>query len=312
MEMRQVQYFRALTEELNFTRAAERNGVSQPSLTRAIRLLEQEFGGELFHRDGGKTRLSELGRIIKPHLDQIFDQAAMAKGNAQTFHDGKKTHLKLGVMCTVAPTDLVDLLVGVRAHHADIQLDVSDADGAKLDQALRDGDLEVAVVARPENSREPDLHYLPLFREQFVIVTDRDHKFGRQEKITVRDLHEEPYLRRVHCELVDLVRTVLIESGMAVKMVFRSDRDDWVLAMTAAGIGFSLMPERSVTRTDVITKPLVEPEFWREVSLVTVRGRPHSPAVGALVHEAMRAQWMSDQALAVKNLTLSRTSEDLT
>jgi len=86
-----------------------------------------------------------------------------------------------------------------------------------------------------------------------------------------------------------------------VERVYRSDRDDWILAMVAAGLGFAFMPQYSITeRPDIVVRPLVEPEFWREVNLVTVRGRPHSPAIGALVREAMRTQWLGAAALAVQ------------
>ena len=67
MEMHQVRYFLAIADELNFTRAAERRKASQPSLTRAIKQLEEEFGGPLFHRERAKTHLSDLGRIVLPH-----------------------------------------------------------------------------------------------------------------------------------------------------------------------------------------------------------------------------------------------------
>src|SRR5271168_149524 len=107
MEMQQVVYFRALCEELNFTRAARRCNVSQPSLTRSIRLLEEEFGGALFHRERNHTHLSELGQIVKPHLDQILEQAEAASRGARGLKELTAARLKLGVMCTVAPSDLV-------------------------------------------------------------------------------------------------------------------------------------------------------------------------------------------------------------
>src|SRR6266536_2579221 len=75
---------------------------------------------------------------------------------------------------------------------------------------------------------------------------------------------------------------------------------DWILAMIAAGLGFSFMPENSVCHAGVVARPVTDPEFWREVNLVTVRGRPHSPAVGAFVREAMRTQWLGKPALAVR------------
>jgi DNA-binding transcriptional LysR family regulator len=81
MEMHQVRYFLALCKELHFTRAAKRCGVAQPSLTNAIKALEQELGGTLFHRGYGDVRLSELGRVVEPYLRKIdrFAQAAKRK-----------------------------------------------------------------------------------------------------------------------------------------------------------------------------------------------------------------------------------------
>ena len=82
MEMHQVQYFLALCEERNFTRAAKRCGVSQPSLTNAIKRLEQTLGGPLFHRDRRNIELTELGRVVKPYLKQLNQSAYEAKRKA--------------------------------------------------------------------------------------------------------------------------------------------------------------------------------------------------------------------------------------
>lgn len=139
MEMQQVVYFRALCEELNFTRAARRCNVSQPSLTRSIRLLEEEFGGALLHRERNHTHLSELGQIVKPHLDQILEQAEAASRGARGLKELTEARLKLGVMCTVAPSDLVQLLIGVRARHPGVHLEVIDATAEALDDRLRLG-----------------------------------------------------------------------------------------------------------------------------------------------------------------------------
>ena len=84
--------------------------------------------------------------------------------------------------------------------------------------------------------------------------------------------------------------------------MFSSDRNDWVLAMTAIGLGYAFMPQHLVTHPDVVAIPLIEPEFWREVSLVTVRGRPHSPAVGALIQIAMKTKWLGQPAIAARTM----------
>ena len=85
MEMHQVRYFLALCEQLNFTRAAETCHVTQPALTRAIKLLEGEFGGVLFHRERQNTHLTELGRMLQPHLTEIYDAALSTKRLAQSY-----------------------------------------------------------------------------------------------------------------------------------------------------------------------------------------------------------------------------------
>src|SRR6476469_9459846 len=99
MEMHQVRYFLAVSELLNFTRAAERCNVAQPSLTRAVKLLEDELGGPLFHRERANTHLSELGRMVKPYLEQVFAQAAEAKRHAVDFTRLSHTKLTIGMMC---------------------------------------------------------------------------------------------------------------------------------------------------------------------------------------------------------------------
>lgn len=93
MEMHQVRYFLALCEEGNFTRAAERCGVSQPSLTNAIKKLESLIGGQLFCRDLTKTRLTELGKLMKPHMERINQGAMHAKEIAQNFAMGERRQL---------------------------------------------------------------------------------------------------------------------------------------------------------------------------------------------------------------------------
>jgi len=73
--------------------------------------------------------------------------------------------------------------------------------------------------------------------------------------------------------------------------VFASERDDWVLGMIKSGLGFGLFTESSVTDPELMLRPLIEPEFVRKIQLVTVRGRPHSPAVGAFVRQARTFGW---------------------
>jgi len=307
MEMHQVRYFRALCQELNFTRAAARCNVSQPSLTRAIADLEREFGGRLFNRERSNTHLSELGRVVKPYLDQVYEQAAQAADRARDFLSLRRTHLKLGIMCTIAPNQLIDFVSGMRASHPHIDMEIIDSNAGTLDDRLIMGELEVAIYCRPEKARDERLHYLPLFREQMMIAVNRAHRLAASGTVKVIDLQGDQYLERVNCEFGVAGDAVFQAQGVDGETVYRSDRDDWVLAMAAAGLGYAFMPNHLVAHPAIVALPLTEPEFWREVSLVTVRGRPHSPAVGALIQIAMKTTWLGHAADAVRQLTAEQT-----
>ncbi len=302
MEMHQVRYFLAVCAELNFTRAAERCNVAQPSLTRAIKLLEDELGGPLFHRERANTHLSELGRMVKPYLEQVFQQTREAKRLATDFSKLRRTSLKVGVMCTIAPNNLIELFGSIQARHPGIQLEIVDARAQELEERLLGGDLEVALYCLPTRGPDERLHYLPLFREQMMIVVKADHPLAKRNAVTPADLQGERYLNRASCEFGGYAGPIWREHGLeGCEPVYRSERDDWILAMIASGLGFGFMPASCANHPALVCRPLIDPEFWREVSLVTVRGRPHSPAVGALVREAMRARWLGQSAIAVSN-----------
>ncbi|MBI1198002.1 MAG: LysR family transcriptional regulator [Phenylobacterium sp.] len=294
MEMQQVRYFLALARTLNFTRAAEQSNVSQPALTRAIQQLEAELGGPLFHRERQNTHLSELGRMMLPYLEQIHAQTEAAKAQARSLKKLDNVTLRIGVMCTIGPAMISDLIVQFRLAHPNVELEVTDEGSDQLMEMLSKGDLNLALFGLPEG---PDVrfHALPLFQERFVIAVPSEHPLAQKNVVTCRDTHDHTYVNRANCEYYDFARRQLREQGVRWKQVFSSERDDWVQGMIKAGLGFGFFPELSVTDPGLVTRRLVDPEFVRTIMLVSVRGRPHSPAVGAFVQQARAFKWPQGQ-----------------
>ena len=286
MEMHQVRYFVALADELNFTRAAARCHVSQPALTRAIKALEAELGGPLLRRERDNTHLTELGTLMLPYLRGVHDQADSAKAQAEAFRAGTQ-HLRLGVMCTIAPEPLLSLVQAMSAAHPGVMLEILDATALVLEQRLLAGQLDIALYCNP-GGRDAKLHYLQVFSERMVIVLPPGDPLATRPALRLGDLNDHRYLNRANCEFTG--SEILSAQGERWRVVTRSDRDDWILAMVAAGMGFSFLPEHSVTHPHVVARPL-DPEVTREVDLVFVRGRPHASAAGALVREVMRNGW---------------------
>jgi DNA-binding transcriptional LysR family regulator len=290
MEMQQVRYFVALARELNFTRAAEQCNVSQPALTRAIQQLEYELGGPLFNRERGNTHLSELGRMMLPYLQSVEESCRAARDQARAVKRLEQATLTIGTMCTIGPQLISDLLVRFQAQHPGVEVQVVDTGAPEMIERLEKGDLEVAIVGVPGELPE-SLHQLPIFEERFVILLPPNHRLVAYDEIPAAELDKEPYVSRSNCEVFEPVRKELNGRGVYLRQVFSSPRDDWVQGMIKAGLGLGFFPEFSVTDPDLVVRPLVDPSFNRTIYLATVRGRPHSPAVGAFVQEARRYPW---------------------
>ena len=299
MEMHQVRYFLAVAQHLNFSRAAEECNVTQPSLSRAIQQLEGEFGGQLFHREHKFTHLTDLGQMVRPHLETIYGAAVKAKRLSQDLSQLNKVPLKLGIMSTISPIEIVDLIAALKTRHEGLELRLCDASAKDLRGRLLEGDLEVAVYAMPGEEIDERTHSLPLFKEQMTIAVHQQHRLADQGVFPAKELNGEHYIHRTNCEFAGYADHILKQKGVTCTPTYWSERDDWTLAMVAAGLGFAFMPENAVKHPGVVALPVVEPEFWRSVNLVTVRGRPYSPGVGALVREAMRKKWFGNKAIAL-------------
>lgn len=292
MEIHEIRYFLALSDTLNFTRAAERCNVSQPALTRAIKGLEDKLaGGPLIHRERGNTHLTELGSIMRPYFEHMLGELEAAKARAQNFIRMSGSSLRVGLMCTIGPARLVELFARFAASHPGIDIHLSDGPVPVIEDKLAQGELDVAVYARPDVI-DDRFHALPLFEERFLVAVPPGDPLGRQNAIRMRDLDKHTYLGRATCEFYEHLRRIRLEiGGIEFRQRYSSDRDDWVQSMVHAGLGFTYIPEFAVAMPGLVTRPLIEPEVRRAVQLVTVRGRPHSPAVGAFVREVRHFAW---------------------
>ena len=272
MEMHQVRYFLAVADTLNFTRAAEQCHVSQPALTRAIQQLEEELGGLLLRRERKLTHLTDFGRLIEPHLRQLFADAEAAKSTARKFFSLQQAQIRLGVMCTIGPARFMGFLAGFRTANPGCELTLVEGVPSGLSRMLMAGELDLAVMAQPEPFSER-LDVLPLYRERFGIAFPTGHRLETQNRVRITDVAEETYLRRINCEYRDYLADRLGEHGLAVRVGFQSEREDWIQMMVAAGFGVCFLPEFSPTIPGLRLQPVSDPEVSREVSLVSMSGR---------------------------------------
>ena len=291
MEMSQVRYVLAATRLLNFTRAAAELNVSQPALTKAIKLLEDELGEEIFARGGKRIALTPFGERVIPHLRQILSGADSTRALASSYKLLRTEPLNLGVLSTIGPNRLAQFLSGFHAANPAIELAVVEASLAELKARLLDGSLDAAIMTDLADLGEA-FAVQPLYAERYVVVFPPRHRFAGRDTIRLADLDGESYVDRLSCEFRDAVMSLCRSKGIELYARFRSEREDWVQAMVLAGIGFAFLPECSFTMAGLLQRPLVEPEVTRNVSLVTLK-REGANDTADLVSALQSHDWLA-------------------
>jgi DNA-binding transcriptional LysR family regulator len=289
MELHQIRYFLAACETLNFTRAAEKLDVSVPSLTRAIHALEEELGGQLFRRERHLTHLTDLGRLMQQHLATAHEATEAARKDAALYANADTT-LKLGVVATMPASHLVGYLRALRTAAPELELRIWEANCEELGAALLEGELDIAIST--SCAFDERLRPTPLFRERYHVAFAPGHRYEKMNAVPMREFEGEAYVKRLHCEFpANFAKLDIARPYRAVRTRYVGEREDWVQAMVAAGLGMTLMPEFLPILSGIETRLVIEPEVYRQVSLVTVAGRRHSQPVEIAVHTARSFAW---------------------
>ena len=291
MEMHQIRYFLAVFESRNFTNAARFCHVSQPSLTQAIKKLEEEVGGELFHRERNAVRPTHLGSLLRPRLEQIHSETQAALTDAQHFLKLEKTPLKLGVLNSIGPPFITRFFNNFRQRYPGIEIEIMTGQHDELLLGLQRGEIDVAITNPQEEELEENFRAFPLYQERYLVGLPAGHRLGRKKNIRLADLHREPYVDRLSCELRDMVMAVCGSRKIELYATYRCQREDWVQEMVRSGIGFAFLPEHSIVMEGFLCRPLVDPEITRTVTAVALASNKQQPSVEAFFTEAGIWNW---------------------
>ena len=290
MEMHQVRYFLAVCRTLNFTKAAEECNVAQPSLTRAIQKLEEEFGGLLFNRERANTHLTELGRAMLPHLERTFEAAQTAKQLASGFKKGEIAHLRLGVANSVASQVLAAVLKGVRDGVPNFELSLgAGCQSALIDEAL-EGELDLVVLGHDKDLPER-LRSWTLFRENVRLIMPAAHALAGAETVRLADLDNADFIERTQCAACERLRELCTAAGVRLNFRHRATSEEQLQNLVQAGFGLGLVPQSVALRAGLVAKPIDGAEIQRAVALGTVTGRRFSAASDAFVKLARSRDW---------------------
>jgi DNA-binding transcriptional LysR family regulator len=252
--------------------------------------MESELGGLLFSRERNNTHLTELGRLIEPHLRAVIACMQDVRETARRFLRLDDAQLRLGVMRTIGPARFVTLLGRFFSDYPGIDATFIEDVPSRLCDKLQKGEIDAALMARPQGFSAP-LSAQKLYSERFVIACSSGHRLARRNVVHVSELMDEVYLHRIDCEYGDRLQEACDAGGARIAMNCSSEREDWILTKVASGMGVCFVPEFCHTVPGIISRPIIDPSVSRDVCLVTVAGRRWSAPLSAFVAAVRQHRW---------------------
>ena len=290
MTLTELRYIVAVARERHFGRAAEACFVSQPTLSVAVKKLEDELDVKLFERGGTEISVTPLGEAIVRQAQVVIEQAAAIKEIAKSGKDPLSGPLKLGIIYTIGPYLLPELVRQAIERTPQMPLMLHENLTVKLLDMLRTGDLDCAILAEP--FPDTGLAVAPLYDEPFMVAVPRAHPLATREHISSEELKRETMLLlgTGHC-FRDQVLEVCPEFARfssdadGIRKSFEGSSLETIKHMVASGMGVTVVPQLSVPaepHPHVAYVPFADPVPTRRVVLAWRRSFPRYEAIAAL------------------------------
>jgi len=281
MELRTLRSFLAVAEELHFGRAAERVGVSQPSLSQHIARLEAELGTALFERTSRRVRLTSAGAALIPGARRAVIEVERAARAARDAASGGSGELLIGALGSALNGALPPLVRAFTAQNPDVDVDIRQLDTAEQLAALQDRRLDVGFIRSAQPA--PGLIVTTIAEEPLVAVLPADHPLAADPALALDALADEPFVfwpRQASVDFYDDVINACRHVGFSPRVKFEAHGAETLLGLIAAGLGVSVQPEpyRNLARTGVAFRPLAAPAPTTTLQVARRRG-DSSPVV---------------------------------
>ncbi|NVK36532.1 MAG: LysR family transcriptional regulator [Gammaproteobacteria bacterium] len=294
MTLSELKYIVALAQERHFGRAAERCFVSQPTLSVAIKKLESELGISLFERSKNAVSVTPLGEQVVHQAQVVLENVRSLQDIAQGGKDQLKGPLKIGAIFTIGPYLFPHLIPQVQQLAPEMPLYIEESYTKVLRQKLREGELDVIIVALPFT--EPDVLTKPLYDEPFEVLLPKDHEWLKQKAISPDLLPDSDLLLlgEGHCfrdQVIDMCPALNKNQNTKLKAIAEGSSLETLRHMVASGLGITVLP-KSATGVGLYangwleTRPFVRPTPSRTVAIAWRASFPRPKAVDLITQAA--------------------------
>ena len=288
MTLTELRYIVAVARERHFGRAAETCFVSQPTLSVAVKKLEEELGVTLFERGPAEVSVTPAGQRIVEQAQRVLEESARIKEIAAAGRDPLAGPLRLGAIYTIGPYLLPKLIPILRKSAPSMQLHIQENFTHRLAEMLKSGEVDVILVALP--FEEPGITAQPVYDEPFVVAVPKGHPWEGRKRVSSEELTRESLLLlgEGHCfrdQVLDICHTVRSKDRSPIARTVEGGSLETIRQMVAGGVGITVLPGTSVSSSGsdlVRVVPFAKPVPTRRVGLAWRRSYPRPEAIEAL------------------------------
>ena len=243
MDLRQLNYFLMLAEELHFSRAAEKLFIVQPALSKQIKNLEDELKVTLFNRSKRKVELTSAGQYFRAEIQQLVDKLERVKNQARMVQEGSKGELRIGYVGSCIHTFLPDMLTVLHEQNPHIQTYLNEMTSSSQRIAIENGDLDIAFLRNPLPNQNLGQHLT--YSETFSLILPENHHINPDNFQGIQQLKDEKFILppKTDGELYYQVQLSICENaGFSPEIAHETVHGHTVLNLVDHGLGITFLP----------------------------------------------------------------------
>ncbi|WP_256941095.1 LysR family transcriptional regulator [Bacillus sp. EAC] len=268
MELRELEYFIAICEELHFTKAAEKLGISQPALSRQVRALEDRLGVRLFDRLGKKIAITEAGKILKEESEKIFTNIKYIYEQIGELQKVKRGKLIIGAMSEELSQLASVIFLELHRMHPYLQMKIIMSDNIE-DRVIQN---EIDIALTHMSLENELLSNIPLYNEEFYLVVPFDHLLAEREKVDFEEIKDiQLVLSPINHNCRKLIDDAATSMGFVFKPIIELTDVNSILSIVKAGIGATILPNTLLTSENseaLKVIKIVNPVITKEIAIV--------------------------------------------
>lgn len=272
MELRHLQYFLKVAEELHFGKAAKLLGISQPPLSHQIQMLEYELGVKLFERTKREVLLTKTGKLLFPKIYSLLQESENIHHLATLAKEGKEGLISIGCISTAFYEILPSVLRPYREVYPNVAISLEENDTAGIISRILKGDLDIGILLL--NKIEPPLYFHKLCGNKFVVALSKNHPLSSQEIVKMVDFSGESFVicnRAISPQFYDAIIAVCVNAGFSPKLTYEANSIQNQVGFVACKLAVAVVPQfvQNFSLPNVVYRPIQDlPSAAIDLSIV--------------------------------------------